>query len=170
VDKAIVTSLFIVISMILAVMLFNVAYPAVLEGGDAIASMADRAGGRMRTDVTIIHISGELDSDGNWQDTNGSGEFETFIWVKNTGASTIRPLESLDIFFGPEMRFHRIPHQSQAGGVMPYWTAEVETNSVWSPSTTLCITIHYSSPLSSGRYFMQITTSQGVTDQSYIGM
>lgn len=169
-DKAISTALFIIISMTMALMLFNVAYPAVVEGGDAIASMGNRAGDQMRTDLKVIHAAAELDSSGTWQDTNGNGTFETFIWVKNIGMNTIRPVENLDVFFGAEASFARIPHQSNAGGSTPYWTGTVEGGGNWSPTGTLCITVHYAAPLSSGRYYIQITTPNGVSDEYFIGM
>src|SRR5689334_10362309 len=113
-DKAITTALLIVISMIMALLLFNIAYPAIVQSGDAIASMASRASDRMDTQIRIIHAAGELDSSGWWQNSNGNSEFEVFVWVKNLGDTRISALNSLDVFFGPEGNFTRIPHQSVA--------------------------------------------------------
>ncbi len=63
-DKTITTALLIVISMVTAVALFNAAYPAVIKGGDAITSMANRADDRMQSQIAIIHMAGEQDSQG----------------------------------------------------------------------------------------------------------
>lgn len=169
-DKSITTALLIVISMIMAMMLFNVAFPAIIEGGDAIANMAHRTEDRMRSQITIIHATGELDSNGFWQDTNGNGDFDVFIWVKNVGSSRIVAVERLDIFFGPEGNFTRIPHQSVAGGSYPYWTGQVENAAEWTPTATLQIDIHYNITLSSGRYFTKVIAPTGVDDEYYLGM
>lgn len=169
-DKAITTALLIVISMIMALMLFNVAYPAVIQGGEAIASMTNQADERMRSQVEVIHATGELDSNGVWQDTNSNGQFEAFIWVKNVGDSRIIAYESSDVFFGPEGNFTRIPHQSQAGGSFPYWTGQVENDAEWTPTSTLQIAIHYGSALVSGRYFVKVVIPSGVSADYFLGM
>ncbi len=155
-DKTIVTAMLIVISMVMALMLFNVAYPAVMEGGDAITGMAVRAEGRMKTQITFIHAA-----------ATGS---QVSLWVKNTGAVRISAVEQSDIFFGPEGSFARIPHESQAGGSYPYWTWQIENAAEWSPTATLHITIHYASALPSGRYFAKITVPSGVSDDYFLGV
>lgn len=42
-DKAIMTTMLIVISMVMGVLLFNAAYPAIIESNDAMTSMTSRA-------------------------------------------------------------------------------------------------------------------------------
>lgn len=169
-DKAITTALLIVISMVMSMMLFNAAYPAVIQGGDAITSMTNQVDERMRSQVEIIHAAGELDANGVWQDTNGDGQFETFVWVKNVGDSRIIAYERTDVFFGPEGNFIRIPHQSQAGSSFPYWTAQVENDPEWTPTSTLQIAIHYGSALTSGRYFVKVVIPSGVSADYFLGM
>ncbi|MFW5691003.1 MAG: hypothetical protein ACOCXZ_00770 [Chloroflexota bacterium] len=169
-DKTITTALMIVISMVLALMLFNVAYPAVVEGGDAIASMGRRAEDRLRTQIRVIHAAAEMDGDGNWQDSNGSGRFEAFVWVKNIGSARIPGIDTLDVFFGPEGNFTRIPHQSDADGAFPHWSWQVENATEWTPTATLRITVHYATTPSMGRYFIRVTTPGGVSDEYYMGM
>ncbi|MBZ0275989.1 MAG: hypothetical protein K8I60_07590 [Anaerolineae bacterium] len=169
-DKTITTALFIVISMVMALMLFNIAYPAIIQGGDAITSMADRAEERMRSQIAVIHAAGELDNAGWWQDTNGNGDFETFVWVKNVGAARITSIEQMDVFFGPEGNFSRIPHQSQAGGAYPFWTEELENADAWTPTATLKISIHYQFPLTSNRYFVKVIIPNGVWDEFFLSM
>jgi hypothetical protein len=169
-DKVITTILLIIVSMVMVMVLFNVAYPAIVEGGDAISSMSSRAEDRMRTQITVIHTSGELDSNGVWHDSNGSGYFEVFVWVKNVGTSRIIALDQMDVFFGPDGNFIRIPHQSVAAGAQPYWTWQVEGGTDWSPTGTTKITIRYSAPLAQGRYYVKVTVPVGVSADYFWSM
>jgi len=168
-DKVITTALLIVISMVLALVLFNAAYPAINQGGDAINNMASRQEDRMKSEISIIHAAGELDSTGQWQDTNGDGQFNVFVWVKNTGATTISALNTADLFFGREGNFVRIPYGSNPNG-FPFWTASLASGSDWTPTNTLQITLHYGSPLQTGRYYVKVTTPNGIVDQYFLGM
>lgn len=168
-DKTITTALLIVVGMVMTVVLFNSAYPAVIKGGDAIANMTDRADEQMKSQIAVIHAAAELDSDGWWQDTNANGQFEIFVWVKNIGDTRITGLEHMDVFFGPEGNFVRVPYQTP-GANYPYWTAEVENSDEWVPTGTLKITIHYGFALSSGRYFVKVFTPTGVSSEYFLGM
>lgn len=169
-DKAITTALLIIISMIMAMMLFNSAYPAVIQGGDAITSMANRSDEQMRSQVEIIHGAGELDSGGFWQDTNGNNVFEVFLWVKNIGESRLIAPEQTDVFFGPEANFTRIKYATDSSSGYPYWSYSFENGSDWSPNVTLKVTIHYAMPLSSGRYFAKLMTTSGVMSEYFMGI
>ena len=166
-DKTITTVLLIVISMVMAVALFNVAYPATLQAGDALTNMASRSSDRLRSQVEIIHATAEIAADGDWHDVNGNGNFDVFVWVKNIGASRIAPIERVDVFFGPEGNFGRIPHQSEANGGYPYWTTSVSDGGDWTPTATLEIDIHHLTPAESGRYFVRVVTPNGVSDNTF---
>lgn len=169
-DKTITTALLIVIGMVMAVTLFNVAFPAVQSSSDAMANMASRADDRLRTQAVIIQASGELDSDGWWQDSNNNGYFDVFVWVKNVGSVTIDPLSSVDVFFGPEGDFVRIPSDAIAKGSFPNWSSDFENATQWTPSATLLITIHYESPLSSGRYYVKVSLPDGDSVDYFMGL
>ncbi len=168
-DKVMTTALLIVIGMIMAVALFNAAYPAVTESSQAISDMAERTKDRLQSQIEIIHVAGELDSSGWWQDVNGNGYFDVFVWVKNVGSIRIFPVESVDVFFGPEGNFARIPVASQAGEAYPRWTGQVENGSDWTPTATMKITIAYALPLPTGRYFIKVTAPNGVFDDDFAG-
>jgi hypothetical protein len=169
-DKTITTALLIIISIVMALALFNAAYPAIMKGGDAIANMANRANERMKSQIVIVHMAGELDGQGQWQDANANGLFDVFLWVKNVGASPITAVEGMDVFFGREGSFVRIPYQGDAAGSYPHWTWQVENGAEWTPTATLKITVHYTSPLAPGRYFAKIAISNGVSDQQFLGL
>lgn len=159
-DKTITTALLIAVSMIMVIMLFNVAYPAVIQGGEAVTSMADGIADRMKYQISIIHASA----------VENNGQFNIYGWVKNIGDARIIALTQMDLFFGPEGNYTRIPQQSEAQGAFPYWTWQVEGGSNWEPTGTLQITIHYQSALASGRYFMKVILPNGVSSESFLGI
>lgn len=169
-DKAITTAILIVISMIMAVSLFNVAFPAIVQGGEAITGMAYRSEERMGSQIRIIHVAAELDSAGWWQDTNGNGSFDVFVWVKNVGNTRLIGLDQLDVFFGPEGNFGRIPHESANGGAAPSWSWQLENAAEWTPTGTLRLNIRYNLALAPGRYYVKVTTSNGTTDSYFTGL
>ncbi len=169
-DKTITTAFMVIVSVVASVMVFNALYPAIVQSNNAMIVMKTRLDDRLQSEVEIIHASGELDGTGTWQDVNGDGRFNSFIWVKNIGASRISALERIDLFYGPEGNFSRIPHQNNAGGSFPYWTATVENDTDWNPTATLKITIHYNSTLASGRYYIRIVTPNGIEDSYMTGL
>ncbi|MBZ0297687.1 MAG: hypothetical protein K8L99_34340 [Anaerolineae bacterium] len=168
-DKTITSGIMIIISMIMALMLFNTTYPAIIRGGDAISSMTERTNDRLRSQISVIHAAAELDESGWWHDTNSNGDFDVFVWVKNVGEMRVTALDNLDVFFGPETNYVRIPHESVATGY-PYWNWEVENGTEWLSAATLKISIHYSGALVSGRYFAKVTTSSGISSEYFLSM
>lgn len=168
-DKAITTSMLIVVSLIVVLGLFNAVYPAVVQSGDAIAGMSARADDRLQTQIEIVHASSERDASGNWNDSNGNGDFDVLIWAKNIGSTRIIALEQADLFFGPEGNYSRIPHQSFAGGY-PFWSADLLNAPEWTPTATLQITVHYGTPLGAGRYFIKLTLPNGISDEDFLGI
>jgi hypothetical protein len=169
-EKSIVTTFMLIAGIVIATLVFNVVYPAVVHSGDALINIKSRVDQRLKTQVVIVHAAGELDASGTWQDTNGDGDFDTFVWVKNVGSLRISAVDRLDVFFGPEGNFTRIPYVDEAGGAYPYWTSALENDTNWNPTATLKITIHSVTVLSSGRYFIKVVTPNGMSDSMYFGM
>ncbi len=169
-DKAITTAFMIIVSVVVSVMVFNAVYPAVVQGSASLTSMQSRVDERMKSQVEIIHVAGELDSAGNWQDSNGDGYFSTLIWAKNLGSLRISAVSEVDVFFGPEGNFVRIPYETDAGGSFPYWSLTVENAEQWDPTGTARITINDGSPRPRGRYFVKIVLPNGMGDDDFFGM
>lgn len=169
-DKAITTVFMIIVSIVISVMVFNTVYPAAVRGSDSLVSMRTRMDERMKTQIAMVHATGELDSSGNWQDTNGDGRFNVFIWVKNIGSLRIAAVTDVDVFFGPEGNFMRIPYKDDAGGSYPYWDWQVENDTHWNPTATARIIIYYSTPLARGSYFVKIVTPSGPADDSFFSL
>ena len=169
-EKPIVTALFIVVSMILVVMLFNAIYPAVQQGSDAVTSMAFDISDRMRHQFSVIHASAELPDGVLWQDSNGNGSYDVFAWVKNTGDVTINAVNRLDVFFGSEGNFTRIPFKVDGSAPLPNWTWSVENDTAWVPTATLQIAIHFQVAQSSGRYYLKVTLPNGLSSDYFLGI
>ncbi len=169
-DKQIITTLLIIAAVVCFGVAFNAVYPAVLSGSDALVSLGRATGDRLKTDITILHAAGELDADGMWQDTNGDGDLNVFVWVKNTGSLRITAVQSGDLFLGPEGDFARIPHESEAEGAYPYWAFEIENGTEWNPTRTVKISVHYNTTLSSQRYYLKVSTPNGCVAETFFSM
>ncbi len=152
-DKTIITVFMIVAGVIAAVMVFNAAFPAVVQGNGALVGMGVRVEDRLRSQIAVIHACKSPD----YADL-------ALVWVKNIGSSSIRPVESCDVFFGPEGNFQRIPY----GHGDPHWEYAVENDTYWKPTSTLKVMVDASYVLSAGeRYFFKMTTPNGVSDEYY---
>lgn len=169
-DKPIISTFMLIVGIVLSTFLFNIVYPAVKESGEALATMKGRIDQRMRTDIVIVHVAGELDSQGTWQDVNGDGDFDVFVWVKNVGSVRISALQYLDVFYGPEGAFYRVPYVDEADSTYPHWTWELENDTAWNPAATVRITIHDASIPARGRYYIKVALPVGVSAETFFGM
>lgn len=169
-DKVVVTSFTIIAAMACAIVFFNALYPAVVRSSDTMVGLERRAGERLKSQVKIVHAAGELDSEGAWQDINGDEDFDIFLWAKNLGSTRLQAIERCDIFLGPEGDFARIPHLDYAEGGYPHWTYQIENDDYWNPTATIKITVHFSSILTSDRYYAKIVLPNGVSDALYFAM
>ena len=146
-DKLITTMLLIVAGVICTVLVINAVYPAVNRSTAAMVGIAEKANDRVQSQIEIIQAA----NDGN----------DVFIWVKNVGVSRISAIDQSDVFFGEVDDFSRIP----CGEGSPYWACGIENGSEWMPMSTLKITIHFSSPPSSGTYFVKVVIPNGISDE-----
>jgi hypothetical protein len=169
-DKAITTAFMIIVSVVVSVMVFNAVYPAVVAGSASLTSMQARMDERMKVQIEIVHVTAELDGWGVWQDSNGDGHFSTLLWVKNVGSLRIAAVTELDVFFGPEGDYVRIPYKDDAAGTFPYWDLTVENAAQWDPTGTARITIHDGAPRARGRYFVKVVLPNGLSDEDFFGL
>ena len=84
-EKAITTSLLIIASIVAALALINSVIPAMGKSASALATANSTTADRIRTDIEIIHATGD--------DTNNV----ITVWVKNVGTKKIHTISSSDI-------------------------------------------------------------------------
>ena len=150
-DKVVVTALLLVAGVISAVFVFNSLFPIITQSSDAMVSMERRADDRLKTQIQIIHASANIT------------DSTVVVWVKNVGSTRILAPEGSDLFFGPQGDFVRLPY----GTGTPSWQYVVENDTEWNPTRTIQITISDYSGLASGRYFMKLVLTNGISDESY---
>ncbi len=168
-DKAITTILLTIAGVVSVMVIMNSIYPALGRSTSAVIDAASTAGERIKSQLSIIHAAGELDTSGAWDDTNNDGNFDVFIWVKNVGTSRVLAIEQLDLFFGQEGDFQRYPFIDDAAG-LPYWTYQIENDTEWGPKSTLRINLNFASPLSQGTYLDKVVIPIGVSDEHFFSM
>ncbi len=105
--------------------------------------------------MEIVHATGE------------NGATVADVWVKNVGSTIVEPLEKIDIFFGPEGEFMRIPYGGESCSA-PCWEYDVENDSEWKPTATLHIVIHLQDALATSTvYYAKIVAPNGTTDAKF---
>lgn len=133
----------------------NTVLPAVYRTSGALTSTASVLDDRLSSQIEIVHATGE------------SGTTDADIWVKNIGATVIDPLERIDLFFGPQGEFARIPYGG-ASCSAPCWEYTLENDTKWTPTATLHITIHVSDALESDVvYYTKVVAPNGSSDAKF---
>jgi archaellum component FlaG (FlaF/FlaG flagellin family) len=170
-DKVLSTILLMVAAVVCVTLVINAVYPAITSSTGALGSASARMNERIRSQVEIINAAGELDGDGDWQDTNSNSYFDVFVWMKNIGFESVVDVEHCDVFLsGNQTIWAWIPHADSADGTFPQWDYGIENGSEWSTATTLRIDISYESPLSSGEYDIRVLIPNGVSDDYFFSM
>ena len=166
-DKVLSTVLLVVAAVVCVVLVINAVYPAITSSSGALSSISASMNERIKTQVKIINATGELNSSGNWQDTNSNSYFDVFVWVKNIGTEPVDDITRCDVFLaGNSTIWTWIPYVDYAGGSFPRWSYVLGGNSTeWGAATTLMIEISYSSPLPSGPYNVKVMVPNGVSDE-----
>ena len=152
--------------------IISAVYPMVSRSSGAVITASAKVDDRLKSDVEIVHVVGELDSAGAFQDTNGDGLFDIFVWVKNVGSLRILSISQTDVFLGKTGNFARIPHQTEVqAGQYPRWSDSIEGgDSEWGPKDTLKITVTYNSTQSQGDYDVKVVIPIGVSDEYFFSM
>jgi flagellar protein FlaG len=154
-EKAIATVMLTVAAVAAIAAIINSMMPAISRTSASIVASSDSAGERISTQVEIIQAAG----------TQGSPTIEA--WTKNVGGVAIAPLNRMDVFFGPQDDFVRVPYGG-AGCVAPCWSYTLENDTVWNPTSTLHITISMGDNLvTNTTYFIKVVAPNGVSDARF---
>ena len=152
--------------------ILNAVLPALSRSSGAVITSSAKVDDRLKSDIEIVHVVGELDSAGAFQDTNADGLFDVFLWVKNVGLTRIDSIPQADVFLGKIGNFPRIAHESELqAGQYPRWGYAIEGNATeWGPKITLKITVTWDSTQSAGNYDVKVIIPNGVTDEQFFSM
>jgi flagellar protein FlaG len=144
-----------VAAIVAIVAVVNAVLPSVSRTSGALISASNVVEDRISSQIEIVHATG--------QDANADAE----VWVKNTGSSTVGAVDRVDVFFGPDGNFQRIP-QGDPGCTAPCWEYEIENATSWEPTATLHITVHADTNLASGTtYYVKVVTPNGISNSKY---
>lgn len=154
-EKAIATVMLTVAGIASIVAVLNALMPAISRTSGSMIASADSVDGRIGTQIQIVHASG----------STGSPTVEA--WTKNIGSLAVAPIARVDVFFGPEDNFVRLPY-GEEGCAAPCWYATIENDSVWNPTATLKITVEWGSNLvTNTTYYIKVVTPNGISDARF---
>jgi flagellar protein FlaG len=154
-EKAIATVLLTIAGVTAIIAVLNALMPAISRSSASIVATADSVDGRISTNLEIIHAAG----------APGSPVVET--WAKNVGTLAIVPLNRIDVFFGPEGAFVRIPYGA-GGCIAPCWSYTLENDTAWSPTATLKISVNLEANLVGGAtYYIKVVAPNGISDARF---
>lgn len=133
----------------------NTILPAVHRTSGALTSTADVLDDRLSSQVEIVHATGEV------------GQTTADVWAKNVGATIIQGLDKIDVFFGPQGEFTRIPYGG-ADCTAPCWEYDVENDTEWTPTATLHVIIHVTDALATDTvYYTKVVSPNGSSDAKF---
>ncbi len=147
-EKAITSALLIIASIIAAMALINAVIPAANKSSGALLMANSVAADRIRTDLEIVHASGN--------DTSN----KITLWVKNIGTKNIVPISSSDVILTTPSDVLRLPYV--LGCSSECWDYAVEGGgSDWSQSVTVKFTL--STSVTTGVYSIKVSVVNAVS-------
>ncbi len=114
-EKAITTAILLIASVIAALALTNAVLPAMGKSAGALLTANKSAAERIKTDIAIVHASGDATND------------KVTVWVKNIGTQVIKPVKSSDVILTTPTNVLRLPYVS--GCTSECWDYCVEGSS-----------------------------------------
>ena len=147
-EKVITTALMLIASVIAATALINAVLPAANKSSGALLAANSVAADRIKTDIEIVHASGN--------DTSN----KITLWVKNIGTKNIVPISASDVILTTPSDILRLPYVS--GCSSECWDYSVEdSGSDWKQSVTVKFTL--STSVSTGVYSITISVVNAVS-------
>ena len=122
------TALLLIASVIAATALINAVLPAANKSSGALLAANSVAADRIKTDIEIVHASGN--------DTSN----KITLWVKNIGTKNIVPISASDVILTTPSDILRLPYVS--GCTSECWDYSIEgSGSDWKQSVTVKFTL-----------------------------
>ena len=142
------TALLLIASVIAATALINAVLPAANKSSGALLAANSVAADRIKTDIEIVHASGN--------DTSN----KITLWVKNIGTKNIVPISASDVILTTPSDILRLPYVS--GCSSECWDYLVEdSGSDWKQSVTVKFTL--STSVTTGVYTITLSVVNAVS-------
>ena len=142
------TALLLIASVIAATALINAVLPAANKSSGALLAANSVAADRIKTDIEIVHASGNDASD------------KITLWVKNIGTKNIVPISASDVILTTPSDVLRLPYVS--GCSSECWDYLVEdSGSDWKQSVTVKFTL--STSVTNGVYTIPLSVVNAVS-------
>ena len=142
------TALLLIASVIAATALINAVLPAANKSSGALLAANSVAADRIKTDIEIVHASGN--------DTSN----KITLWVKNIGTKNIAPISASDVILTTPSDILRLPYVS--GCSSECWDYLVEdSGSDWKQSVTVKFTL--STSVTTGVYTITLSVVNAVS-------
>ncbi|MCH8348701.1 MAG: hypothetical protein J4N89_10775 [Chloroflexi bacterium] len=142
------TALLLIASVIAATGLINAVLPAANKSSGALLAANSVAADRIKTDIEIVHASGN--------DTSN----KITLWVKNIGTKNIAPISASDVILTTPSDILRLPYVS--GCSSECWDYLVEdSGSDWKQSVTVKFTL--STSVTTGVYTITLSVVNAVS-------
>ena len=149
-EKVITTALLVIASIVAAIALINAVLPAIGKSSGALAAANSEAAARIKTDIDVIHATG---------DTSGT----ITVWVKNVGTQVIKSIKDSDVIVTKPAGAGGVKRLSYTSGCSSEcWDYIIEDSaSDWSRTDTVKFTL--STTVTSGSYTISIAAPNGVS-------
>ena len=149
-DKAIVTGLLIIASVVAATILVVTISPSITAGSRSVTGASISQAGRIQTEITVV--TADPDQSGQMID----------VWLKNAGSSKIMPVSALDVILRSidGRRGEYVPHGVASGNG---WVAVPDSHQVLHRGETLRIQVSLADAQSLGKHRLSATTPNGVS-------
>jgi len=150
-EKAITSALLIIASIIAATALMNAVLPAASKSSGALLNANTVAANRIRTNIEIVHATGNATSD------------QITVWVKNIGSRRIIPVNASDIILeAPDGTVTRLPYTSGCSSeCWDYMIEPLGSSSDWIDTVTVKFTL--STSVDTGVYSVTVSVSNAVS-------
>ena len=146
-DKVITTALLVIASIVAALALINAVLPATGKSAGALITANKTAAERIKTDIAIVHASGDATND------------QITVWVKNIGSQVIKPVNSSDVILTTPSTVTRLPYVASC--VSECWDYSIEGGGVdWIQAKAVKLTIKTS--IDTGNYNVSVAVANAV--------